>query len=134
MGAWGHGNFDNDDALDWLAQLAESYRPEPIYEAVIGVAEASTEDHVEASAATTALAAAEVVATQLGYPAANLPEEVSDFVAHAAPPNARLVMATRRAVERVLAASELRDLWAETEYFSAWQSEVENLSARLKRG
>ena len=24
MGAWGHDNFENDDASDWLYELAES--------------------------------------------------------------------------------------------------------------
>jgi hypothetical protein len=134
MGAWGHGSFDNDDALDWLAELAESYRPEPIYAAVLGIAEASAEAYIEAPAASNALAAGEVVAAQLGKPAANLPEDASDFVSHAASPTPRLVAATRKAVARILAASELRDLWAETEHFTAWQSVVQDLSARLKGG
>jgi hypothetical protein len=37
----------------------------------------------------------------------------------------------RRAVERVLRASELRDLWAESPKSAIWQAEVAELLARL---
>lgn len=35
MGAWGYGSFENDDALDWLAELEDVSQLEEALDAVI---------------------------------------------------------------------------------------------------
>jgi hypothetical protein len=130
MGAWGSGNFDNDDALDWVALLTDSYHLELLYEALVAVPESPAE-YIELPMATKALAAAEIVAAQLDRPVARLPKSVAEWVRFAPAPTPRLVGLARRAVGRVAEASELRDLWAETSDFEAWQSEMRDLVGRL---
>jgi hypothetical protein len=132
MGAWAHGSFDNDDAMDWVGELEGVEGAAPISEAFETVLAA--DDYVEAPEASMGLAAAEVVAALLGKPAAALPAEVTAWVAGEKPPKAALVKKAQRVVERVLTDSELKDLWAESEDSAKWQQEVEGLLRRLSEG
>ncbi|SFN43433.1 protein of unknown function [Formivibrio citricus] len=59
-GAWGEGAFDNDDALDWVAQCTRSKDITPVSRALQAVL--STE-YIEAPEGSAAIAAAEVVAS-----------------------------------------------------------------------
>ncbi|MBO0697582.1 MAG: DUF4259 domain-containing protein, partial [Zavarzinella sp.] len=68
---------------------------------------------------------------QAGSPAAKLPAEVSAWLGSQPRPAPELVALARRAVERVLRRSELRDLWADSEDSEAWQAELSGLLARL---
>jgi Domain of unknown function (DUF4259) len=129
MGAWAHGSFANDDALDWVAMLSRS-GSDAISQALSAVPQAD-DDYLEAPAASAAIAAAEVVAAQAGSPAAKLPDEVSAWVASQPRPTPELIALARRAVRRVLRLSELCDLWAESKKSEAWQGEVSGLLARL---
>ena len=129
MGAWSHGSFANDDALDWVAALSASGSG-AIVQALARVPE-HDDEYLEAPAACAAVAAAEVVAAQAGLPAAKLPAKVSAWVAGQPRPSPDLIELARRAVERVLRASELRDLWAESPKSAVWQAEVAGLLARL---
>ncbi len=129
MGAWAHGSFANDDALDWVATLSRS-GSSAISQALSAVPEAD-DDYLEAPTASAAIAAAEVVAAQAGSPADKFPAEVSAWVASQPRPAPELIALARRAVQRVLRLSELRDLWAESEDSDAWQAEVSGLLARL---
>jgi hypothetical protein len=129
MGAWSHGSFANDDALDWVAALSAN-GSDAIVQALARVPE-DDDEYLEAPAACAAVAAAEVVAAQAGLPAAKLPAKVSAWVAGQPRPSPGLIELARRAVERVLRASELRDLWAESPKSAVWQAEVAGLLARL---
>jgi Domain of unknown function (DUF4259) len=134
MGAWGPGPFENDDALDFLVELEAATDWSGVVDALDAVAEAGTPDYIEAPEASVAVAAAEVVAAALGSPRGDLPSEVLAWVAgpgrHGSPPAAALAI---RAVERVVAASELAELWAD-ENDHAWQAAVADLSRRLTAG
>jgi hypothetical protein len=130
MGAWSHGSFDNDDALDWVGELQDADGIEPIsdaFEAVLGV-----DDYLEAPEASMGLAAAEVVAALLGKPAAKLPNEVVAWVVGKKPPKPTLVKKAQRVVKRILKDSELKELWAESEDSDKWQQEVQSLLNRLE--
>lgn len=129
MGAWGHGNFANDDASDWVAALNRR-GPSALARAFAAVPE-NDEEYLQVSAACAALAAAEVVAALAGAPGANLPKKVTAWVAGKPHPTPELFEAARRAVKRVLRASELRELWAESPNAEAWRAEVEGVLARL---
>jgi hypothetical protein len=131
MGAWGHQTFENDDALDWVGELEEVEDVSILSEAFAMIPD-DTEEYVEETESTAALAAAEVVAALRGKPAAALPEEVVRWVGDRRRVKSGLVDEARRAVKRVLANSELRELWEdEPNHFESWKSSVEDLLKRL---
>lgn len=130
MGAWGHGNFENDDALDWLAELQPDDGDEAFAEVFDMVIE-QKDDYIEAPEAAMALAAAEVLAALLGRPPKTLPDEVTAWLKDKKPPKRGLVKNAIRAVTYVLRESELRQLWEDTDHFADWQAEVEGLLHRL---
>lgn len=134
MGAWGIGSFENDDALDFLAYIAESGDLSMTREAFDRVL-ASTE-YLEADDASQAIAAAEIVAAALGRPtpAAQGEEELSSWLERAHPTvDADLAARARDALSRILGDnSELRELWEEEEECSDWQAAVVALRQRLE--
>lgn len=126
MGAWGPGSFDNDDALDWLDDLVDGAS-----DAIRAALEATDAEYLEAPDASSALAAAEVVAAAAGRPAADLPGEVSEWLEeHGTRQAAALAPLARRAVERVRRDSELKELWEEGDP-SEWLAAVDGLLERL---
>jgi precorrin-6B methylase 2 len=129
MGAWSHTSFANDDALDWAAGLVRR-GVTAIKDAFAAVSE-NDEEYLEVDAACAALAAAEVVAALASAPAPNLPKKVTAWLVGKGPPTPELLEAARRAVKRVLRASELRDLWNASPKAETWRAEVEGLLARL---
>jgi len=129
MGAWSHESFGNDDAMDWIAELEAEGLP-AAGGALAAIEQLAPEDR-EAPICSSALAAAEVVAALRGKPAAGLPDEVRQWVAeHPGDPGA-LTLAARRAVDAIVAQSELRELWEEGDEFETWQAAVAELRARL---
>ena len=136
MGAWGAGSFDNDDASDFVAGL-ESEGVAAITAALEGVTSLDAKDYLEAPEASAAVAAAEVVAAACDGNVTLLPEEarqrVSEHRGSIATP--LLLTSARRAVERVLTQSELKDLWQEggaDAQSEAWENGVRGLLGRLE--
>lgn len=134
MGAWGTEPFANDDALDWLAELEAEGLPAAggAIQAVLDLAP----EYLEAPICAAGLAAAEVIAALRGRPGASLPPGVQAWVSACAAgpggdPGDELVRNARRAVELIVADSELRDLWAESDEAEQWQASVSDLRARL---
>jgi len=129
MGAWGHESFANDDAMDWVAELEAEGLP------AVGRALAAVEDlageYLEAPACSSAVAAAEVVAALRGRPAADLPEEVANWVAAHPSGSEELVQAARRAVDAITNRSELRELWEEVPDYELWRGAMTDLRGRL---
>ncbi|HEU5050952.1 MAG TPA: DUF4259 domain-containing protein [Gemmatimonadales bacterium] len=132
MGAWGTGSFENDSASDWVYELEAARDISPV-RAALEATLAAARDYLDADVATTGLAAAEVVAALNGRGRAAIPEEVREWVAHhPIETTPELLASARDAVDAVLADSELRDLWEESEEFLAWQADVTELRARLE--
>lgn len=129
MGAWAYGSFENDDAMDWVGELADADGTEPIMKAFDTVLK--SKDYLEAPEASMGLAAAEVVAALRGKPIATLPEEVTAWVESKTSPKTTLIEKARLVVERILKDSELKDLWSESEDSAKWRQEVESLLQRL---
>jgi len=133
-GAWDTGAFDNDDALDWVWELAES-SDLSVVKGALQYAIGET-DYLEAPDASMAIAAAEVVAALRGNPATGLPPEVSDWVQqHQFEVGADLANIAREAVLRVqvLDSSELAQLWSESEELAeAWRASLADLLKRLE--
>jgi hypothetical protein len=133
MGAWGHGTFENDDALDFLDDVLDGDAGEAEIEETLRVAaEGSSDGFLEAPHASAGLAAAELVAAARGAPAADLPDGAKEWVVvHR--DLARLAALALRAVERARGpGSELKDLWEESGEEAAWTSGIEDLAGRLR--
>lgn len=132
MGAWGHGSFENDDASDWVYELEESGN-EAIDQALSSVADGAP-DYIEEPDAAMALAAAETVAALRGRPAADLPDEVRQWVKGKPAPDDARVAKAKSAVAAILNESEMKELWHETDDYSAWEDSVRDLQSRLTSG
>jgi hypothetical protein len=128
MGAWGTGPFENDDAADWCYELVDGGGPDVVAAALRAVQGGSAPN---APADSSAVGAAAVVAAGLGVADVELPDDVSERLAgidaSAWPPLARDAVA---ALDRVLAESELRDLWDEVGD-SVWPEETRALRDRI---
>jgi hypothetical protein len=126
------GSFDNDAASDWLYDLEGAEDAGVILAALRAVTE-SGED-LGARACCDALAAAEVVAALKGQALAWLPENARRWVdAHRTLDASALVIQALLAVQRVRAASELRELWDGSRDAPAWHATLDDLAARLRR-
>ena len=131
MGAWGFGSFDNDQALDFLSDLEES-GPELLRECV----DMSTwkEPTLDECTSTDLIAASEIVAAMTGRPAADLPEEASQWVAdHQGLDLSHLISHCRSGLAKVVQpGSGLNELWEENkEQYPKWKQAVQELADRL---
>lgn len=126
MGAWGEGNFSNDVALDFLAEVSSMQDlRRPLDESVRrGL------DNLDADLAAETLAAADLLASMLGRPAPDEPEHVATLLAKLEKPTADLLATAKTAASAILANSELADLWREDD-FLPWESVINDLLARL---
>jgi hypothetical protein len=132
MGTWGVGAFENDDALDWVAELEETLGFNLIERSLDQVNELLKDDYLEAPLAANAVAAAEVLAAIAGRGRADLPAEVRAWLeANTDQPTAKLLRIAAKAVKRVGANSELAELWEPTEHAAAWQAQLDDLRERL---
>ena len=128
MGAWGTGAFENDGASDWVYELEDGG---------IDAIESALDDAVRSSDLSgptdvNALAAGEVVAAAIGRPVAGLREDIAALAAGlASSVTAEHAARARTAVEMVLNASELAELWAETDDDAEWRGLVGDLIGRL---
>lgn len=130
MGAWGYGNFENDDAMDWVADL-EGYSDDGMIIDTLNTIIDQADDYPEAPDCSGAVAAAEAIAALLGEPHEDCPDEIDVWAEGRTSPSATLVAKARQAVEVIMSNSELKDLWQESEDFEAWQSSLEDLLTRL---
>ena len=134
MGAWGFGSFENDDAGDFLTDLAESGDLSLIREILDNVV--TSTEYVEAPDASQAIVAAEAIAAALGRPtlAGQNEEELQSWVTRIRPKiDPDLVSKAKDALTRILAPnSELLELWEEADEFSDWQATVTDLSRQLQ--
>ena len=130
MGAWGAGSFDNDDAGDWVWELADA-DTSILEDAFARVIEA--DDDLEAPDCSVGVAAAEVVAALRRRPADQIPEEVAAFVTRIGElPSADLISASLQALKRIKTKSELQELWDKSETRTEWHEALAELEGRLK--
>lgn len=132
MGAWGPGIFENDDALDWIAELQESHSLSSVTTVLDTVLDCPS-GYSEAPDCAAALAAAEVIAVLIGNPGSSLPSEVDQWLdgyVHQEV-NADLVNRARQVVDTILFKSELEELWRESDAYDEWRSAVTDLLSRL---
>lgn len=128
MGAWGTGPFDNDDASDWVYGLEDG----GISTVESALSEALEGGDLAAPTDTNAVAAGEIVAAALGHPVAGLRENILELAnGLAGSVTADHAARARTAAERVLAGSELAELWGESDSDAEWRGSVDDLIRRL---
>ncbi len=128
MGAWGTASFDNDDASDWVYELEK----DGIAAVDAALKEALGPQELETPTDVNAIAAGEVIAAALGRPVDGLRDDIVGFANALAPSiTPEHAARARSAVERVLAGSEIAELWGETEDDDEWRGRVEDLVRRL---
>jgi len=129
MGTWGVGSFENDAAADWVSELAEA---DTAFLSGVFLQVLQNTGYLEAPDCARAVAAAEAVAALRNQPAANLPEEVAEFVRRVgAAPNPELVSAAREAMGRIRSSSELQELWELSDHNTEWLHLIADLESRL---
>jgi hypothetical protein len=135
MGTWGNRNFENDAAADFLAEFRHMPTDAILLDALMVVVEAGEEEmYIEADEASTALAAAEVVAASLGKPSPDFPEALTSVVQDlGSGENNDIRKLAKKAVKQVLRASELQELWAEQGQPNDWEAVQRDLLVRLKK-
>src|SRR5205085_3533393 len=124
MGAWGPGNFENDEALDWLGQddLAVAH----VTRALRADGDSDECEH--------ALAAAELVAAWNGHPVAELPKSAEAFLERRrGGPKAELVAKARECVAAIATDSALLALWKDDGNPAPWKAVQQDLLDRLGR-
>ncbi len=127
MGAWGTGNFENDDALDLIAEVEGP----AVLEATFDALPPAGDGEIDATDACRVLAAAEIVAAMMGRPSADCPADLAPRLKKFGEPTGALIERARQAVSRVLFDSELLDLWAESDSREEWNIVITDLIERL---
>jgi Domain of unknown function (DUF4259) len=131
-GAWGFGSFENDSALDWLAEC-EKKGSVRFFEKTINAV--SGQDYVEVDEGSSLVAAAEVIATVMGAPNPKAPKNISKC-ADKLPLTQATELASRARLALDLVAdskkSELAQLWMEKSQQS-WVAAVSELKKRLTK-
>ena len=131
MGAWGFNSFENDGAGDLVADLVHGHDLTPVTEALDTVLE--KDEYIEVDEAQRAVAAAEVIAFLRGKPNASTPQSLRDWLqSHQVALDSAWSDKATQAVNKVYAASEMRELWEEVDDFPDWQSAMRDLLHRLQ--
>ena len=130
MGAWGPGNFENDDALDWVGDLTKSRTDWSLVRSTL--AAVAKAEYPQAPEGSCALAAAECVAVGRGKPPGTpAPADLAAWCArNRLGCTEELRVLALRTVQRIRDKSELRELWGESED-ADWDDVVGDLERRL---
>ena len=129
MGAWATGNFGNDDAMDFLYE-ASGNTAAVVRAEIEAFLSHPLGTYLQAPECSRVLVAAEFVAGAWSQPAQGFPEEETQHLVVVRPDEALLANAIA-CVDRVVKASELKELWQESEDFDAWTAHQTDLKNRL---
>jgi hypothetical protein len=137
VGAWDAGPFDNDDAADFVGEFDEAPRVAIIKASLEKIASAEPDAYIEAPECSEAVAAAALIA---------LTSEVSTDVIRESSlailkalhgtEKTQLAGIALKALARVGANSELKELWDESEDEAAreaWYSSIRTLQSTLAK-
>ncbi len=132
MGAWDEGPFANDEALDWLPEL-EGGGASELRRTLAVAAAFPADEYLDVDEGSSALAAAEVVASAFEHERKSLPAQVARWLEEEGGSlTAEDAALAKKAVERVLGAqSELSSLWGESGPENGWHTRTQALLARL---
>jgi hypothetical protein len=130
MGAWAADSFSNDDALDWLFAFTEAPTVEMLRDTLDAII--AEDEYLDAPDCSEAIVAAEIIASLNGRPSSKIPDDLKDWLAtdHGLDAKALAPLA-RKAMSRIIAGSELQELWDASDSQAAWNGEMTELMARL---
>jgi hypothetical protein len=134
MGAWGPLNFENDTALDFVAEVEEEGIGR--IKSAIEVINTIEEDaYLDTDLCAEALAAIEYVATAKDRMAEDFPEDAEEWL-QANKANVLgirgIIAKSQQAIDRIKNNSELKDLWEESEEdFEEWNKVLDDLNTRI---
>ncbi|MDJ0641409.1 MAG: DUF4259 domain-containing protein [Erythrobacter sp.] len=127
MGVWGTGSFENDDALDFAAEIqsAEDLANEVRLHDVGAT--------LEVERACRVIVVGECVAAMRGHRHESMPDELAERVHAFGTPADELFDNARDSVSMVITNSELSDLWAESEDRGEFNRAMTDLIDRLNQ-
>jgi hypothetical protein len=131
MSIWGVGIFENDDALDWIYDLADSGSLSRV-SAALELITRNKDDTPELSDCRIALAGAEIIAAMHGDPCTDLPEEAEEWSGDKILENENLRAKAEEAVIIISRKSELREKMEQSSNFDKWQEIISKLQKRLE--
>ena len=136
MGAWGHGHFEDDAALDFMIEIEAGDSKKTIADALTYALEVDYLDYDEGNAAivSSAYIDRQVNGTKFSTPGQEEPLEVDTFPErHPDVELSEFRSAAVQALQKVLGDdSELNELWAENEeLYPEWRLSIEQLINRL---
>ena len=135
MGTWGTGSFENDSALDWAAEVASIDDIDGKFNELDSFGQpddCGPDAYIEVDLASEILAAAECVAFLMGRQAADVPDDLRNRLGTMAKPDTPLINKAKDSVSRILAGSELLDLWSEEDSeTNEWNIAISGLIDRL---
>ena len=129
MTAWAPGPFDNEEAADFIEDLAEA----PAWRAVTAALEhaANVSGYLEEAEGELAVAAAAIVASCVGTGSV-LPDNHAELKAALGKPPEGAASLARKALARVVGtASELDETWQEGDGHDAWLTQIAALQGLL---
>jgi len=130
MGAWAADSFSNDDALDWLFAFTEAPTAEMLRDTLDAII--AEDEDPDAPDCSEAIVAAEIIASLNGRSSAKIPDDLKHWLSTDHGLNAMaLAPLARKALVRILAGSELQELWDDSDSKAAWHAEMQDLVARL---
>jgi hypothetical protein len=132
MGTWGHRNFENDSALDFVDQV-EQRGIGRIEEAIKAVANYPQDDHLKEDVCTAALVAIEFIAAAKGNQSEDFPENAEDWLQNI---NPEPLLGTdgqllSKVIDRVRRNSGLRNSWNEKKDPAQWLAVLSDLEKRV---
>ena len=129
MAAWAPGPFDNDEAADFIEDLAEA----PDWRTVTALLEhvSTLNGYLEEPEGEMAVAAAAIVASCVGTGSV-LPDTHAELkAALGAPPDGSANLARKVLARVVGTASELDETWQEGDGHDAWLTQIAGLQSLL---
>ncbi|MET3879399.1 DUF4259 domain-containing protein [Chitinophaga sp. OAE865] len=131
MGAWGTRNFENDGSQDWIFDLIDNKDGGLVSDTLARII--NNIETLEVSDCEEALAAAELVAALVGRPSEDFPEDPLDQL------DVLNLIGTRAlrnqaiaAVNKIVAASEMKNYWEEAGHGEEWAGVQAGLIKRLE--
>lgn len=138
MGTWAVGPYGNDFAQDWAEDLQESKDLYFIEDTLNNMLQAETTEYLEAPFGAEALAAVETWSRLQGKggakdeDSAGVDAWVAEVQVKLGKPRADIADKAMRALALVTSdASELRELWEDSEHYQDWLASVSDLLRRL---
>lgn len=125
MGPWGFGPFENDDALDFAAEI------ESVDDLTATLKRVVDDEEMEADLACRIVVVAECVAAMHGHRHKDMPPELATRMHGFGKPSADLYELSRKQLSRAISSSELAVLWGESDDRGEWNREMHDLIERL---